>query len=242
MSSFRTRNLIRRYRYDASGKPWEAPAREELESRHPPASSHDTATLAPAAEAIAESLLARSRAEADRILAEALKQAQELRQQAEAEGRQRGFEAGRAEGLATLEERIQKETERMYQLLESIRAERKQVLARTEGELVELALAIARKVIGDVALKETDAVVFMVQQAVEQLGQDGPCQVHLHPEDVKRLTAHWGKEKKPWELAPDERLSPGSCIVACGATTVDARPETQLAIIRRSFSTLQGGS
>jgi len=38
-----------------------------------------------------------------------------------------------------------------------------------------------------------------------------------------------------WELVPDERVTPGGCILESGAATVDARLETQLNLIQKAL-------
>lgn len=194
-----------------------------------------------AANGLTEALLAQARAEAERIVAEARQQAEAVRQQAAAAGRQQGFEAGFAEGRAAAEAQAAQEVARLHDLLNSILAERARILSGAEAELVDLALAIARKVIGDIAANHVEAVAYIVHQAVEQLGQTGPFQIHLHPADAQRLAAFWPTEGKPgWKLVPDERVAPGGCIVVCGAGQVDARLETQLDLIQRAFRDLQG--
>ena len=58
-------------------------------------------------------------------------------------------------------------------------------------------------------------------------------------EDVARLAGRWPKNGKPeWELVGDERIAPGGCLVTCGASTVDARSETQIGLIQNTFKGL----
>jgi flagellar assembly protein FliH len=223
--------IIRRYRVVTAPEPPDdaGPSEGEAERRAPPANG------------LAEALLAQARAEAERIVAEAQQQAEAIRQEAEAAGRQQGFEAGFAEGRAVAEAQAAQESARLHELLNSILAERVRILSKAEAELVDLALAIARKVIGDIAANHAEAVAYIVHQAIEQLGQGGPFQVHLHPTDAERLAAFWPAAGKPdWKLVPDERIAPGGCIVVCGAGQVDARLETQLDLIQKAFRDLQG--
>ncbi len=193
------------------------------------------------ANGLANSLLEQARAEADRILAEAQQQVAAIQRQAEAAGRQQGFEAGLAEGRAVAEAQARQEAAHLQTILNSILEERVRILAGAENELVELALAVARKVIGDIAVNNAEVIAYIAHRAIEQLGQSGPFQIHLHPTDVQRLSAIWPKENKPdWKLVADERIAPGGCIVTCGAGQVDGRPETQLDLIQRAFRSFQG--
>ncbi|MCC7354020.1 MAG: hypothetical protein IT330_09700 [Anaerolineae bacterium] len=192
-------------------------------------------------EGLANSLLEQAHAEAERILAEAQQQVKTIYQQAEAAGRQQGFEAGRAEGRAVAEAQAKQGAAHLQAVLNSVLEERVRILSGAESELVELALAVARKVIGDVATNNAEVISYMAHRAIEQLGQSGPFQIHLHPTDVQRLSAVWPKESKPdWKLVADERIAPGGCIVTCGAGQIDGRPDTQLDLIQRAFRSFQG--
>jgi flagellar assembly protein FliH len=186
-------------------------------------------------------LLDQARAEADRLLVAAQEEAKAIREGAEAEGRRAGFETGRAEGRAIADAQAKQEIGHLREILDNLLAERVRILSSAEPELVDLALAIARKVIGDAASGQREALAYMVRQAVEQLGHTGPFQIHLHPTDVQRVAADWPTGESPdWKLVPDERIAPGGCIVSCGPGQVDARPDTQLDLIQRTFRSVPG--
>jgi flagellar assembly protein FliH len=224
--------------YTVGGTPAQ-PEEPLLPAAGPSEAERREAAHSAATTALAESLLTQARAEAERILSDAFRQAKALTQQAEIEGQQRGYEAGKAAAQAQVEAETRDGINRLHELLDNTRMERDQILARSEGDLVELAMAIARKVIGDAIAKDADVLVQIAQRAVEQLGQAGPFRLHLHPEDVARLSGRWPTGSQPvWELVGDERIAPGGCIVTCGASTIDARAETQLALIQNAFKGL----
>ena len=180
--------------------------------------------------------------DAQRILDEARRQAEEIWEQARAAGYEAGLEAGRAEGLALVEQEAKEQAIRMHEILQALVAQRKQILASVEKDLVDLALAIAHKVIGDAASAQRDLVMDMARRAIEVLGRPDAVRVHLNPADAERLAEMWagGGSTPEWTLVPDERVAPGGCIVTAGASEVDARPETQLGLIQQAFKHMQG--
>jgi len=246
MSLSRSGNVIRwnQYQFVQMPKPLSpqegTPALAEESDARPMIGPEDGSRPGLVTSALTESLLAQARTEADRILAEALKQGQSLREQAETEGRRLGLEAGQIEAKKAIEAQFKEEIERIQQVLEATRTERNRILARSESELVELSLAIARRIIGDAVARDIEVLLHMAHQAVAQLGQSGPFQLHVNAEDFQRLTDYWADENAPeWELVVDDRVAPGGCIVTSGAGMLDARPETQLSLIQRSFKSLQ---
>ena len=223
-----SKSIIRRYRVVSAEDLPAVQSPEEIEKQG-------------LANGIADALLDQARAEADRMLAEAELQVKSIQQQAEAAGRQQGLEVGRAEGRALADAQAKQEVARLQQTLNSIVEERMRILSGAEAELVELVLAVSRKVIGDAAANNAEVVAYMAHRSIEQLGQSGPFQIHLHPTDAQKLAILWPKDSKPdWKLVPDERIAPGGCIVTCGVGQVDGRPDTQMDLIQRAFHSFQG--
>jgi flagellar assembly protein FliH len=187
-----------------------------------------------------------SQEEAYRILREARQEAEEIRRQAQERGYRQGYEEGLRAGKQAGESVIAAEVQRIREIAESAQAARLRLLDSLEGEIVELVLAVARKIIGDELSQNPDAIVSIVRQASAQLADAKPLRVRLHPRDAQRLADFWLRgeratsEDQHWELISDERVSPGGCIIEAGAGTVDARIETQMSEVARAFRELAG--
>lgn len=215
--------VIRRYHF-TPGLPPAQPGEEQF------VASPGVEQLAP--------LMDEARAHAESLLQAAHDESAEIRRQAEAEGRTAGLAAGRQEGLAWGQAQMAAEIERLQQIVDSLAAERLRVLAEAEGELVDLALAIASKVVGSLAEERADAILAMAQQAVEALGHPLTYQIHVNPQDAERLEPFLAAagSRRNWDLVADERVAPGGCLVNSGSTQVDAQPATQLALIAQAFA------
>ncbi|HZZ84409.1 MAG TPA: FliH/SctL family protein [Anaeromyxobacteraceae bacterium] len=176
----------------------------------------------------AEACLARARA----VLEEAEERAAELARAAAAaaeaqrvEATRAGREEGRAEAAA---------------LLLSAAAARDRLLEAAREELVELALAIAAKVLRRALASERDAVCELVGAALAEARGQGRVRVRLHPDDVVSAAEHRGSlaqaaGTEALELVEDASLCRGDAVVETEAGLVDARVETQLAALRRAL-------
>ncbi len=178
-------------------------------------------------------------AEVDQVLRQAHQRAEALAKQAEAEGYKAGYDKGYAEGLESARHALDQEVANVQAIARALAQARQQMLESLEGEVVALALAIARKVIGEEAAHNEQVITHMVRRAARQLGQRGPYRIRLNPQDAQRLAERWKAQDildgAEWELVPDERVAPGGCILESGAAIVDARLETQLELVQKAL-------
>jgi flagellar biosynthesis/type III secretory pathway protein FliH len=168
-------------------------------------------------------------AAADRILADATAQAAEIERRARA--------AGREEGLATATETIAAASHL-----------RDRLLAAAEPELVELAMTIARSVVGSAAERERSVVVETAARALGAAGHRTHVRLRAHPADVEALrTAEPCFSAslaggKGILLVADGAIARGGVVVETDAGTVDATLDAQLAAVRRVLDHLAGAA
>ncbi len=178
-------------------------------------------------------------AEVDQVLRQARQQAETLAQQAEAEGYQTGYAKGYAEGMEIGRHALDQEVANVQAIAQAAAQARQELLASLEGEVVALALAIAKKIIGEEAARNGDVIAYTVQKAIRQLGQRSSYRIRLNPQDAQHLMERWKTTEAlggaEWELVPDERISPGGCILESGAGSVDARLDIQFDLIQKAF-------
>ena len=185
-------------------------------------------------------------AEAQRIIAEAR---HEARQQAVAireQARREGFEQGRREGREAIErqarEQIRQQTQQQWQAqLEALRRttleleQRKHaLLAEAETGLVELAMAIARRVCKRLAERDPQVALENVRTLLARVAHEHDVvitvsreQFELVRELAEPLLAELaGCEHVQWQM--DASLPPGSCRITTRSGELDATIETQL--------------
>lgn len=168
-----------------------------------------------------------ARADAERILAQAREQAEELRRAARAEAdelRGEAREAGRAAGRAEV-----------AALLLEAASRRDATLAEAETELLALAIAAAERVLRRQLSLEPERVREIVQGVLDRARRAKRGRLRVHPED-----APWVREllssRAAIELVEDPTLERAGCVFESDLGTIDGRLEVQLAELERALT------
>lgn len=187
-----------------------------------------------------------ARKQAARILAGARDQAEYIQLQAHEKGYSEGFERGRKEGCAEGErrghelamEKITAETAGLVRLGQSVLDE----LARADGvlrarqreQVLELAVAIAERIVGRIAPADIASARANLMKALELAGRTGLVRILVNPSQLEALRRHCtdlvqllGRSDEV-ELIADEGISAGGVRLVVGVGEIDATIETQL--------------
>lgn len=146
------------------------------------------------------------------------------RREGRLEGRQEGWERARRE-LAPLLQALQ-------EALEELRSLRERIVRRVEGELVELALAIAQLVVRR-ELDRSGVPPALVRDALEALPRGGEVVLRLNPTDLEVLRGMGEGMLQGVRVEEDPTVPRGGCVVEGELGRVDARPEVQMEEIAR---------
>ncbi|MFL5274391.1 MAG: FliH/SctL family protein, partial [Anaeromyxobacteraceae bacterium] len=171
--------------------------------------------------AAARGRIAAAEQEADEIRAVARAEAEVLRREARAAGREEGV----AEASAALVRAA---------------AERDRLLSSAEGDLVELAFAVAERVVG--AAAERGIVVAIARRALEAARDRSHVTLRAHPADLAVLGAAEAELSAQLARAPgvalrgDPAVARGGVIVETEAGSVDATLAAQLGALRRAVT------
>ena len=190
----------------------------------------------------AESLKQSAQAEAEEIVEAARRQAEEMnahahseyvsvKKEAEGQGRTAGFEAGYAEGKAEAERLIL----RVRKVLERAQDKRGEILQETEGEIIDLVLLMARKVVKVISETQQEVVRENVIQALRKVKDRGNIIIRVNTADLKLTTEHLKEFISLMEggqsiqVAEDSSVDQGGCVIETDFGEVDARIANQLA-------------
>lgn len=166
-----------------------------------------------------------------------------LERRAQARERE-GYERGRREGERILGEQLVRQRAELIELqngvLAALRQSLPQVVRECEQSVVELALAVAEKLVAGLPVS-AEMVEAAVREALARLEDTGECTVRLHAEDfalLERVNSPLlleavGGGRMRFECSAE--VSRGGCVVATRFGTVDARRETKLALLRDSL-------
>lgn len=177
-----------------------------------------------------------ARGEAQQVRGRALAEADEIRRQAEADAEaikeqayQAGYQEGRDAGAAELSE-----------IVASASARLQQIEAQVEPQLRDLAITIARKILGKELEFHPEAVLSIVKQALsEKARMRREIILRLHPDDMQFIRQHKAdllevlSRAKEIGLREDPDVARHGVVIETDAGTIDAQLETQLAVFER---------
>ena len=161
----------------------------------------------------------------------------QLQRDAFERGRQAGIEEGRVQCQAQVDE----ELKRVLRLANHIGRARIAALEDHERDIVEVALAIARKIILREIEIDKDIVVRQVRQVLELLSAKELVTLKVHPQDLGTLEPLQEMLRAEFTdgdhlvLEAYEDVDPGGCLVEQAGLLFDARITQQLAIVAREF-------
>ena len=166
----------------------------------------------------------------------------ELRQRAYQEGFHKGYEDGSAEGRRRMEEVLR----RLEAILKTLEGAREQIFRGAEEEILELAMAIAKKILRRELQTDREAVLRTLREAISRVTEGDVVKIFLSPDDIELVREHRaelleGAEGKGVVLRADRGIMPGGCFIETDFGHVDARIESQLLEIERGLKGENGG-
>lgn len=163
--------------------------------------------------------------------------ADEDMQKMQDESYQRGLEDGK--NLA--ERGLQHVFRSLRTAAEDLQMLREKVLRESEDHLLDLVMAVARKVLLREVRQDRQIVVKVIQKAIADLLKTDDLVIRVNPDDHALITSSADSLLKNeisaarFELKPDPAVMIGGCLVETGLGTVDARLEAQLEEIFRAM-------
>ena len=165
-----------------------------------------------------------------------------------AQGHEQGLAQGLAEGteqgLANGQQQIEEHLAALQVLITNLQKPVAKVEKNLEKELVLLAVSLARSVIRS-EVKTNDNLIFQaLSEGLKVLPiQESRYQIHLNPQDLALLTAHFSAEeieKHHWNLIENPGFSRGGCEVITESNAVDVTIERRVRDVLDRFLLEQG--
>ncbi len=233
----------------------EVPEPEELfpEELLPPPEPEEAPAPDPASEAInyakvqADIILRDAHREAEELLEKARQEVHQEAEQIFAASREEGYRAGYANGLeqAALEGKRQREEQaaaleaEIQTFLEKASTSLDQHLDRNADDLRDLALSVAEKVVCISLRSSTEVISRMIQTALDKCKRRewihiyiAECDAHRMMEIPASLTATLSALSERVRIIPMADDESGTCIIEMPDEIVDASASTQLSNIR----------
>jgi flagellar assembly protein FliH len=154
------------------------------------------------------------------------------------EARAAGVREGEAAGRSRAEAEVQPVIERFTRTIAELAEARARFRREAEADMLQLALAIARRVLRRELAVDPEALHGLVLGALEKLEAQEIARVRVHPSQAAAVSAllREASGRGTVEIAPDGGLAPGAALFETARGTLDASVETQLQEIERGLA------
>ena len=154
----------------------------------------------------------------------------------------KGLDVGLNKGRMQILKDVGTELKILKGLIEGADKLKDELYSKIENDVVEIALMIARKIIGEIAEKDRDVVVNSAKEAIKRASDREVLRIRVAPVDYDALN------KKRSELLQcidgiksllievDESVQPGGCLIETNQGDIDARIESQFKVIQGSLT------
>jgi flagellar biosynthesis/type III secretory pathway protein FliH len=207
----------------APGIPVEKPVKQEL----------------PDPEIEVKAILERARLQAEEIILAAQAQADDVLLQAQTEiedQKKEGYQQGLKEARLEMEEALQA----VRAMVTEVDTWKNNLMAQGEQILVEMLKEIARKLFGDGAELDPQALQTNLNRIMDSAHGLGGLNIFLNPKDARILDSAWVDQQLlisggQAKIIPSANITRGGCYVKGNMGTVDGRVETQLEALLKAF-------
>ena len=170
-------------------------------------------------------------------------EADQIREQARAEGFAAGLAEGAAAGRADAQAQLAPAVQAFHAAVEALAAERATIADRVEQGAVELALELAGKVVAGAVEAQPERVLDLVRGALRCFMERERVHILVHPDDLglvrESIDAVAGELGgiDHVEVQEERRISRGGAIVRTPTAQVDASLQTKLDRAREVIAT-----
>jgi flagellar assembly protein FliH len=149
-----------------------------------------------------------------------------------------GFREGEAAGRSRAAAELQPVIERLSRTIQEIAGFRARMRREAEGDLLQLAMAIARRILHREIIVDPEAMHGLVLGALEKLQSQEIARVRVHPAHAAIVSECLRQQAaaSPVEVIPDPSREPGTVIFETERGNLDASVESQLREIERGLA------
>jgi flagellar assembly protein FliH len=148
----------------------------------------------------------------------------------EREAFMKGYANGERAGAEAAAKRGEAMLRRLAQTLDDLATLRGEMIRKTERQLVDLALAMTRRILHREVTLDRELLVTMARVAIDRLGERSSATIRLHPDDFAAVLAGRDGAADPGlNVVADPNVSHGGCRVESDFGIIDVGVDAQLA-------------
>lgn len=148
---------------------------------------------------------------------------------AEQEAFARGYSQGERAGIDLAARQLQAVHERLGQTLDQLAGLREELTYRTERQVVELALAMAARILHREVSLDRELLLVMARIALDRMGDATSVTIRLHPDDEAAARG----SRDSWAggsvaIVADASVKPGACVVQTEQGQIEVGVDAQV--------------
>ncbi len=110
-----------------------------------------------------------------------------------------------------------------------------EILARSRHKVIDLAVAIAARIVAEKISTDPDVLNGIYERAMEQIGDLSPAIIRVHPEDRAVSRIDDLATARGFSVVEDQSVGSGGCVVEACGVTVDHRIDALLRTMKRAM-------
>jgi flagellar assembly protein FliH len=189
----------------------------------------------------ATAIISEAKAEAERYIGEAKEQTEQIKQQAYNDGHEEGTLQGKQSGLDEMQSLINEAVEKTQRMLAAGEKEAKDMIVMAERQIVEIALAVASKIVAYQISENPMVVLPIVKNALEKVCDQEQIVLRVSADDfetvlqAKQEFQNMVGGEQALTFLVDRTIERGNCVIDTSYGMVDARIDTQFDSIRTAL-------
>ncbi len=146
----------------------------------------------------------------------------------------KGWDQGREDGYKEGRNEVERLVGRLHTILERAMDKRGEILEQTEGQVIELVLLIARKVVKTISENQKNVVISNIAQAMRKLKTRSDVIIKVNLADLQLASEHakdfvdMAENAKRITIVEDSAIDRGGCVIETDFGEIDARIQSQL--------------
>jgi flagellar assembly protein FliH len=175
-----------------------------------------------------------------------IKQVTEKTHSVEKEAYEKGFAQGEKAGMELGEKRFDSVIKSFNEALEEVRRLKEELYQKTEQEMLELVLAITRRIIKKEVSTDNKVILNLIKSALKYVADQERVKVRLNPSDLEFASQHKGeimegmKEMGNVILEGNEGVSRGDAVIESNHGIIDCGIEKHLQKVEEALKAQVG--
>lgn len=141
---------------------------------------------------------------------------------------QQGFAQGERAGAEAAAARSEAVLQRLKQTLAELQSLRAEMIHKTERQVVQLAIAMARRIVHREISLDRELLSAMARVALDRLGESASATIRLHPEDFAVTNGAQAPSDGVVQVVADPMVRRGGCMVHSEFGLIDVSADAQI--------------